>query len=69
MAARLGLQPQGIAGFDGKLPVAVKTLSSTKPNVVKQFNEEANLMKELSHPNIIALLGKYMSYLLITGTY
>jgi len=39
------------------VPVAVKTLSSTNPSVVKKFNDEANLMKKLSHPNILSILG------------
>ncbi len=40
------------------VPVAVKTLSSTDPAVIKKFFDEANLMKKLSHPNIISILGQ-----------
>ena len=50
---------QGIAGFDGMLPVAVKTLSSTDPLIVMKFTDEANLMKQILHTNIISLLGKF----------
>lgn len=49
---------QGIAGFTDTIPVAVKTLSSTDPEVVTKFMEEAELMKKFSHPNIVSLLGK-----------
>lgn len=49
---------QGIAGYHGYIPVAVKTLSTTDPEIVKKFMEEAELMKIFSHPNIVSLLGK-----------
>ena len=49
---------QGIAGFKGKIPVAVKTLTSRDPTVVSKFMEEADLMKKFSHPNIVSMLGK-----------
>lgn len=49
---------QSIGGFNGKIPVAVKTLSSTDPVIVQKFSEEANLMKKFVHPNVISLLGK-----------
>lgn len=41
------------------IPVAVKTLSSTDPLIVIKFTEEANLMKQILHTNIVALLGKF----------
>ena len=37
--------------------MAVKTLTSRDPEVIKKFNEEANLMMKFSHPNIVSLLG------------
>ncbi|XP_064401515.1 uncharacterized protein LOC135347441 isoform X3 [Halichondria panicea] len=46
-----------IAGYTGKIPVAVKTLTSRDPEVIKKFMEEADLMKKFSHPNIVSLLG------------
>ena len=46
-----------IAGYFGKIPVAVKTLTSRDPDVIRMFYEEANLMKMFSHPNIVNLLG------------
>lgn len=49
---------QAIAGFTDRIPVAVKTLSSSDRDVVKKFMEEAELMKKFSHPNIVSLLGK-----------
>ena len=49
---------QGIAGYQGYIPVAVKTLSTSDPEVVRKFMEEAELMKKFSHPNIVSLLGK-----------
>ena len=49
-----------IAGYSGSIPVAVKTLTSRDPEVVKKFYEEAELMKKFSHPNIISLLGKWV---------
>ena len=49
---------QGIAGYTAKIPVAVKTLTSREPEVVRKFMEEADLMKTFSHPNIVSLLGK-----------
>ena len=47
-----------IAGYSGKIPVAVKTLTSRDPVVIKMFYEEADLMKVFSHPNIVSLLGR-----------
>ena len=38
--------------------MAVKTLSTSDPEVVRKFMEEAELMKKFSHPNIVSLLGK-----------
>ena len=52
---------QGICGFEGKIPVAVKILSSTDPKLTRKFMEEAELMKRFSHPNIVSLLGTYVS--------
>ena len=49
---------QNIAGFDGSLPVAVKTLSNTDPTGSRRFLEEIDLMKTFCHPNIISLLGE-----------
>ena len=49
---------QCIAGYQGYIPVAVKTLSSTDPEIVRIFMEEAELMKRFSHPNIVSLLGE-----------
>jgi len=49
---------QDIAGYKGKIPVAVKTLSSQDPAVVEKFMEEAELMKRFTHPNIVSLLGQ-----------
>ena len=63
---------QGIAGYEQPLPVAVKTITSTDPEVVKNFRQEAELMKKFCHPNIVSLLGKsmchhvYMRQLLLT---
>ena len=54
---------QGIAGFTDTIPVAVKTLSSTDPEVVTKFMEEAELMKKFSHPNVVSLLGKQLAVL------
>lgn len=54
----LFITQQGIAGYKGELPVAVKTLSSREPEMVARFMEEAELMKKFSHPNIVSLLGK-----------
>ena len=51
---------QDIAGYSGHIPVAVKTLTSRDPDVIKKFHEEANLMKKFSHPNIVSLLGTYV---------
>ncbi len=47
-----------IAGYTGKIPVAVKTLTSRDPAVIQKFVEEAELMKKFTHPNIVSLLGK-----------
>ena len=49
---------QDIAGFEGNIPVAVKTLTSRDPEIINKFREEAELMKKFSHPNIVSLLGK-----------
>ena len=43
------------------IPVAVKTLTSRDPDVIKKFYEEADLMKKFSHANIVSLLGKLIS--------
>ena len=51
---------QSIAGYSGQLPVAVKTLSSRDPEMVRKFMEEAELMKKFSHQNIVSLLGIYV---------
>ena len=48
---------QGIAGYKGKIPVAVKTLTSSDPSVISKFKEEADLMRKFVHPNIVSLLG------------
>ena len=37
--------------------MAVKTLSSTNQQDVKNFTDEVELMKRFCHPNIISLLG------------
>lgn len=37
--------------------MAVKTLASRDPDKVAKFMEEAELMKNFSHPNIVSLLG------------
>ena len=39
------------------IPVAVKTLTSRDPDVVRKFYEEAELMKKFSHPKVVSLLG------------
>lgn len=48
---------QGIAGYSGSIPVAVKTLNSRDPDKIHKFLEEAELMKKFSHPNIVSILG------------
>lgn len=48
---------QNIAGYQGSLPVAVKTLTSTVEKEVQMFLKEVELMKKCSHPNIVSLLG------------
>lgn len=48
---------KGIAGYNGKIPVGVKTLTSRDPWVIGKFKEEAELMKKFVHPNIVSLLG------------
>ena len=50
---------QGIAGYKGKIPVAVKTLTSRDPSIISKFKEEAGLMRKFVHPNIVSLLGIY----------
>ncbi len=50
--------PQSIAGYNGEIPVAVKTLSGNHPQLVRKFMEEADLMRRFSHPNIVSLLGE-----------
>ena len=37
--------------------MAVKTLASRDPDKVAKFMDEAELMKNFSHPNIVSLLG------------
>ena len=54
---------QDIAGYSGMIPVAVKTLTSRDPDVVRKFHEEAELMKKFSHPKIVSLLGTYSDVL------
>ena len=49
---------QGIAGYKGRIPVAVKTLTSRDPSVISKFMEEADLMRKFVHANIVSLLGK-----------
>jgi hypothetical protein len=51
------MKTQGIAGYQGSIPVAVKTLSSQEPDIIEKFLEEAELMKKFSHPNIVSILG------------
>ena len=48
---------QGIAGYQGSIPVAVKTLNTQEPDIIENFLEEAELMKKFSHPNIVSILG------------
>lgn len=48
---------QGIAGYRGSIPVAVKTLTSQDTTIIQKFLEEAELMKKFSHPNIVSILG------------
>ena len=48
---------QNIAGYHGKLPVAVKTLTSIEEEEIKKFLEEIDLMKRFANPNIVSLLG------------
>lgn len=48
---------QNIAGYKGKLPVAVKTLSSIENEDIKKFLEEIELMKKFANANIVSLLG------------
>ena len=48
---------QEIAGYSGKIPVAVKMLTRREPSVIARFMKEANLMMKFSHPNIVSLLG------------
>ena len=48
---------RGIAGYQGEIAVAVKTLTSRDPEMVAKFMEEAELMKKFTHPNIVSLLG------------
>ena len=43
--------------------MAVKTLTSRDPEVIKKFHEEANLMIKFSHPNIVSLLGMWLKIL------
>ena len=50
---------QGIAGYKGKIPVAVKTLTSRDPSIISKFKEEADLMRKFVHPNIVSLLGMH----------
>ena len=39
------------------LVVAVKTLKQEETMALKDFLEEATLMKEMKHPNLVRLLG------------
>ena len=47
----------GICGYSSDIPVAVKTLSSRKPEDLQKFEAEAELMKKFTHPKIVSLLG------------
>ncbi|XP_065897502.1 leukocyte tyrosine kinase receptor-like isoform X2 [Dysidea avara] len=47
----------GICGYNSDIPVAVKTLSSRKPEDLQKFEAEAELMKKFAHPKIVSLLG------------
>ena len=53
---------QNIAGFKGKIPVAVKTLTSRDPVIINNFRAETELMKKFTHPNIVSLLGEHHSH-------
>ena len=48
---------QDICGYEGMLPVAVKTLSSLKKDEMEKFYEEIEMMRTFTHPNIVSLLG------------
>ena len=48
---------QGIAGYPGQIPVAVKTLSSRNSQQRAMFIEEAELLRNFCHQNIVSLLG------------
>ena len=50
---------QDIAGYEGIIPVAVKTLASKDSGKVRKFLEEVELMKMFSHVNIVSLLGQF----------
>ena len=47
----------GICGYHSDVPVAVKTLSSRKPEDLEKFEAEVELMKRFTHPKIVSLLG------------
>jgi serine/threonine protein kinase len=51
------MKAKNIAGYKGKIPVAVKTLSSIDEEDVKKFLEEIELMKKFASPRIVSLLG------------
>lgn len=47
----------GICGYHSDIPVAVKTLSSRKPEDLEKFEAEVELVKRFTHPKIVSLLG------------
>jgi hypothetical protein len=51
------MQGKCICGYEGNLPVAVKTLSHEKMKDINKFMEEVHLMKKFTHPHIVSLLG------------
>lgn len=51
------MSAKNIAGYQGNLPVAVKTLSKSRMKDIDKFMQEVNIMKKFTNPNIICLLG------------
>ena len=47
--------------MQGSVFVAVKTLTSRDPKDIQKFSEEMDLMKKFIHPNIVSLLGTYVT--------